>query len=158
MITGAEIGLGIQALKTALNLAKEAKDLTDTTAIRGKIIEMQSLIMEAQVSAIDAREAHSAQVETIRELKETIRGFENWDAEKARYELKPIGSGSVAYMLKPEMRGSQPPHWLCANCYEKGQKAFLQRVPSSGAFGIIFECAACSAKMKTGYDSPEWVD
>jgi hypothetical protein len=48
MVTGAEFGLGIEALKTAFDIAKEAKNLTDATAIKAKVIEMQGLIRESQ--------------------------------------------------------------------------------------------------------------
>src|SRR5690349_8810363 len=94
MITGAEVTFGFQALKAALGLAKEAKDLTDSTAIKAKVIEMQSLILEAQANAIEAREAHTAQVNRISELEAEVARFKAWETEKNRYELREIFPGS----------------------------------------------------------------
>jgi hypothetical protein len=153
MITGAEIGLGIQALRTAFNLAKEAKELTDTTAIRAKVIEMQTLIMEAQSNAIDAREAHSHLVAQIRDLEQEIHRLKAWDNEKQKYELQSINGGSVAYALRADIADRGAPHWLCGNCFERGQKSFLQ----AGAVGAVsqmvtWSCAVCSSKIMTSRD------
>ena len=35
---------------------------------------------------------------------------------------KDVDAGALVYMLKPDERGTEPPHWLCANCYGKAQK------------------------------------
>jgi len=126
MITGVEIGLGIKALKTAFDIAKEAKDLTDTTAMRSKIIDMQSLIMEAQGSAIEARDAHSEQVKRIGSLEEEVADLKAWDGEKARYELKNMWKGAFVYALKADAQPPEPPHWLCVNCYQQRKKRLLQ--------------------------------
>lgn len=143
----AELTLGFNALKAALQIAKEAKDLTDSTAMRSKIIEMQGLIIEAQSGAIDAREAHSTQVQRIHELEEEVARFKAWDGEKERYRLENICEGSVAYGLKPERRDGEPPHWLCANCYHKGEKSFLYIVGNVGRHNF-WGCGRCNTKIQ----------
>ena len=50
----------------------------------------------------------------------------DWRIEAQRYELRDIGSGNWAYMLKPEERGSEYPAWLCPTCFAQGLKGFLQ--------------------------------
>ena len=89
--------------------------------------------------------------ERIRELEEKVAGFETWNAEKQRYELKPFGHG-FAYMLKPEMQGSEPQHQLCPNCYSRGKKSFLAKVPSNQArvalgMGNTFMCPECKTEI-----------
>ncbi|HTT99231.1 MAG TPA: hypothetical protein VMF58_14365 [Rhizomicrobium sp.] len=144
MITGVEIGLGIKALKTAFDIAKEAKDLTDTTTMRSKIIEMQSLILEAQGTAIEARDAHSEQVDRIRALEAEVADLKAWDNEKARYELKTPHIGATIYALKPDKRDGEPPHWLCPNCYQQRKKRILQG--TSGGHGAArWTCPDCKA-------------
>jgi hypothetical protein len=69
--------------------------------------------MKAQASAFEAREAHSAQSDRIRTPEAEVAQLKNWDAEKDDCELKPIGFGSVASMLKPPKRATQPPYWFC---------------------------------------------
>jgi hypothetical protein len=125
MITGAEISFGINALKTAVGIAKEAKELKDTSAIRGKVIEMQSLIMEAQTSAIEARAAHAELMVRIRDLEGEIAKAKAWDAEKEKYSLVELQPRNYAYISKAH--GNGPEHYLCANCFEQGEKRILQQ-------------------------------
>jgi hypothetical protein len=143
MITGAEITFGFQALKTALGLAKEAKDLTDTTAIKAKVIEMQGLILEAQADAIEAREAHTAQIDRIRELEADVTRFKTWETEKNRYELKEIFPGSFAYLVKESMRGTEPLHQICATCYQQDKKAILQK-----SSAVHLQCPVCESAVQ----------
>ncbi|MBV9044643.1 MAG: DUF2752 domain-containing protein [Alphaproteobacteria bacterium] len=160
MITGAEISLGIQALKSALSLAKEAKDLTDATAIQGKVIEMQSAILEAQGVAIDAREAHAAQAERIRELETEVARLKAWHGERDNYDLKQIDGAAVAYMLKRDKRGSEPPHWLCAHCFENGKKSFLQsQGRTKDSVHQVLKCPGCGATSATHWNlHMQWMD
>ena len=71
-ITGAEITFGFRALKAALGVAREVKDLTDTTAIKTTVIELQGLILDAQSNAIEARDAYASQASNIAELEVQI--------------------------------------------------------------------------------------
>jgi hypothetical protein len=57
-----------------------------------------------------------------RALEAEMAGLKAWDAEKQNYELKSIGPGSVAYMMKPDKRGSEAPHWLCPIAARKARK------------------------------------
>jgi len=45
------------------------------------------------------------------------------DHEKEKYELKKVGRG-IAYTLKPEAEGTEPPHLICARCYEGRQAIY----------------------------------
>lgn len=155
MVTGLEAVWGFKAIGELLKLAKEAKDLTDSTAVQAKLASIYPLVLEAQMDAINANKAHAAEVDRIRELEAKIAGFENWNAEKERYELKAIGRGALAYMLKPEVRGTLPPHWLCANCYEKGEKAYLQAKASAG---VSTACPRCNATVVPDRHQPIWLD
>ena len=74
--------------------------------------------MEAQASAIQAREAYSAQIDRIRELEAEVAGLKAQGTDKHRYELKNVAPGVFAYMLKPEARGGEAPHWLCQHCFD----------------------------------------
>jgi hypothetical protein len=122
----AEIAAGITILRATLDIAKAMVGLRDAEAFRAKSIELQETILRALDKGIQAREAYSAQLDRIRALEAEVADLKTWDAEKEKYELKAIGMGCVAYMLKPEARGTEPPHWLCPNCYAQGKKSFIQ--------------------------------
>jgi hypothetical protein len=133
----AEISAGLTSLRAALDIAKAMVNLRDAEAFRAKSIELQSVVLEALEKAIKSREACSAQADRIRALETEVAGLKAWGTEKERYELKPVGRAVVAYMLKPEARGSEPPHWLCPNCYAKGEKAFFQMKGDDGALASL---------------------
>lgn len=152
----AEIATGLTSLKAAYELTKAIKDISDATKIQSTIFELQRIILEAQSSAINAREAHAAQIDRIRELEQEIDRLKAWDAEKQNYELKAIGQGAFAYMLKPSMRCTEPAHWLCQNCYEKGKKSVLQ-YQSHLARSAIYKCPSCSTTVSVvGGQPPTW--
>jgi hypothetical protein len=142
----AEIAAAVTGMRAALDITKAMAGLRDAEAFRGKSIELQSVVLDAFEKAIEARAAHSAQAERIRMLEAEMAGLKAWDAEKQNYELKSIGPGSVACMLKPDKRGSEAPHWLCPNCYSKGQKAFLNPTDAQVGRGWIYKCTGCGAQ------------
>ena len=153
----AEIAAAITSSQAALNIAKAMVGLRDAEMMRSRSIELQGLILESLSKSIEAREAQSAQLDTIRALETEVARLKDWGAEKQQYEMVAIGRGGTAFMLKPESRGSKPPHWLCPNCFENGKKSFFQPKLTTGSFGAPYECVACKAGI-VGYvgEVPAW--
>jgi hypothetical protein len=152
MVDMAAIAAAAGALKTAFDISKTALELRDATVMHGKIIEMQREIGSALASAIQAQTDQMAMLKQVQALEEEIASLKAWDTEKERYELKPIGYGTVAYMLKEPMRGSEPPHWLCPNCYTHGKKAFLQNTGKTSGQNTLYACGVC----QTGIGTERW--
>jgi hypothetical protein len=148
----AEIAAALSSLKTAGDMAKALKDVHDATTVQGKVFELQRVILEAQGQAMEAREAQTALVDRVRDLEAELARLKTWDAEKTRYELKMIASGMFAYMLKPDQRGSEPPHWLCPNCFEEGKKSLFQKTRANY---INCTCPRCQAAIAPR-DHPRW--
>ena len=98
----AEIAAAIQSLRATLDVAKAMVGLRDAEAFRAKSIELQETIMRALDSGIEAREAYTQQLDLVRTLETEVARLKAWDAEKQRYELKSLGTGAVAYALKPD--------------------------------------------------------
>lgn len=152
----AEITAGITSLRATLDIAKAMVGLRDAEAFRAKSIDMMETIMRALDSGIEAREAYAKQLDSVRALEAEIASLKAWDAEKQHYELKSVGNGAVAYILKPEARGTETPHWLCPNCFAKGQKSFLQSSGSMVMRQWIYECAGCDSKVPATEDPTRW--
>jgi len=153
-----EIAAAITSSKAALDIAKAMVGMRDAEAMRAKSIELQGAILESLSQAIEAREAQSAQLDKIRALETEISRLKAWDTEKQDYELKRLWNGGMTYMLKPNARGSQPPHWLCPNCYSNSKKAFFQPIPTADQHAV-YECISCKSKMVCGFrDKPKWLD
>lgn len=137
----------ISGLKTASDIAKSLLELKSISDVQGKVIELQSAILAAQSSALAANSDQAAMSEEIRTLKKEIAEVKAWEAEKQRYELKALEPGTFAYALKEASADSEPPHWLCTNCYSKGIKSILQ---SAGDFyGVTSHiCQSCKSEIK----------
>jgi len=136
---GSAIG-ALGAVKTAFDLTKAFVDVRDTTKVQAIRFELMGLLLEAQ-------EAQAALVAEKRDLEERVRELEAWDGEKKRYELKDMGQGCFAYALKEDAAGAEPPHALCAGCYNQGRKSILVPFHISIGRGDALQCHACGSEM-----------
>jgi hypothetical protein len=84
-------------------------------------------------------------LEEIRALKEKMAKLEAWEAEQKRYQLTDFGGGTFAYVLKPDAANGEPPHQLCATCFNKGQKTILQFSHDN-----YFDCRVCKDRNRLG--------
>jgi hypothetical protein len=154
----AEIAAAVTGIRSALDITKAMVGLRDAEAFRAKSIELQGVVLEALDKAIEARESHAAQGDRIRALEAEVANLKAWDTEKQRYNLKSIGQGAVAYILKPEERSGETPHWLCPNCFAKGQKAFLQNTGRIERARVIVGCNSCRTAVPITKDVTSWAD
>jgi hypothetical protein len=136
------IAQALNAFKAAKDIAETMIGLRDTAAFQGKLIEFQSKIIDANNAAFAAQEERSSLLQTIRDLEKEVTDLKAWEGEKERYELTDIsgGNGSLAYVIKEELRSGAPLHCLCANCYQHNKKSILQR---RGVFSPEANYALC---------------
>lgn len=137
------IAAAIGGLKTAAEITKSFLDLKEAAAVQGKVIELQGVILAAQSSALAAQSDQMTLLEDIRALKEKMAKLEAWEAEKQRYKLTQFTPGVFAYALKPEEANGEPPHQLCAACFDKGQKSVLQHLGDG-----LFKCHVCDSRVR----------
>jgi hypothetical protein len=88
--------------------------------------------------------------ERLRDLEKQVVAFEDWKAEKQRYEMKDFGGGTIAYSLKPEMANGEPPHRLCSACYQQGKKGILQPIGMNAYRQEGVRCADCGKEFALG--------
>ena len=113
------------------------------------IIELQAQIMAAQQGALAAHQREAAMAEEIRGLKTRMAEMETWDREKERYQLTELPPGVFVYTVKEEARGNEPPHKLCANCFQQKRKSFLNSdEPTSGITRL--HCPSCGFEDHIG--------
>jgi rubrerythrin len=143
-----EVFAGISAFNSMFNTAKALRELDDTVKRNAAVSDLWEQIIAAQ-------QRYTAAIEQVNELKEELRRFETWDTEKSRYERKNVGYGAYAYVLKPEERGEEPPHWACTNCYEHSHIATLQYVfvPKRGS---VWTCPSCKNTIEPGKSNAVW--
>jgi hypothetical protein len=122
--------------------------LSNAEAVRGKVLEIQSKMLDAQAFAFQAQEERATLIERVGELEKEVARLKAWDAEKQRYQLEEVSPGAVAYVLKPTMRGGEPMHLLCANCYQADKKRFLQAHRGDASF-TYHKCPECGDEVRT---------
>jgi hypothetical protein len=129
--------------------------LRDAAAFQGKLIEFQSKIIDANNAAFSAQDERTTLLERIHELEKEVADFKAWEAEKQRYQLVALAPNVVAYAIKEAVRGTEPQHLICANCYNSGKKSFLNQT-AQGSRIDIFHCNSCDERLviNKGSDTP----
>lgn len=153
----AEITAGLSSLKAATDIIKGLNAANTQASINEIKIGLQERVFEAREALAAAQDAQATALHRISELEQEIVQLKDWESEKQRYQLYAIGGRAFAYVPKPGMENGEPSHWLCTNCFSRGQKSFLQfkgqdRNPS-GARGetSTYSCDACRSSIKVPY-------
>jgi hypothetical protein len=137
----------VSSLQAATEISKAMIGLRDGAMIQSKVIELQGVILAAQSSALAAQSDQFTVLERVRELEKEMANLEAWNREKERYELTTVGSGALAYKLKPEAQGAEPEHYLCATCYQAHRKSILQPETLSHGRVEMLVCHTCGAEI-----------
>jgi hypothetical protein len=153
----AEIAAAITSFRASLDITKAMIGLRDDELFRTKSIELQTAITDALEKSIAAREAYAAQLDRVDALEAEVADLKAWDAEKQNYELTKAGDAAVAFMLKPNARGTETPHWLCPNCFSNGKKSYLNPTGKQVGRGWGFKCSDCHAEPAC-WSRPQWND
>lgn len=139
----------IGGLKTASELAKSMLDIRDAAMMKTKISELYGVILSAQESALAANADQLTLLKQKGELEARLLQFETWDAEKQRYKLERLEPGVFVRALKPEMANGEPPHQICAACYENGKKFPLQGDEENNGRQKL-RCQGCGTVVTVG--------
>jgi hypothetical protein len=133
-------------LKAAYDLAQGMLDLRDTVKLGGLVIQLNAQILAAQRGALAASQSEAEMAEEIRSLKTKIAGFEDWDRQKERYELKEIEGfwKLLVYELKDGVNPPEQKHYACPDCYQNRKKSILQQHNEGSGSGLI--CRQCGWK------------
>lgn len=138
-----EVFAGISAFKTMFDLAKALKEMDAANIRNSAVMDLQDRIMTAQA-------AYAALASTVSDLEAQVRRFETWEAEKQRYQLEELPPGILMYRLKAGMENGEPPHKICANCYNKGEKAFLYNLGTGNGL-THWKCHSCGFTEHSGH-------
>lgn len=135
----------VTALKSAADLAIGLSNIKTVSEVQAKAVELQQIILAAQTSALATQSEQFALLEKLRDLEKEIADVKAWEAEKNKYELKEVIPNVLVYSFKEDSGSSEPPHKLCANCYQDERKSILQQEYVKGGVALI--CHACSGEI-----------
>lgn len=146
MIDIGAIASATSSLKAAGDIAHAMLKLRDVAQVQEKTVELTAQIIAAHQSALQAQGAQATLIARVDELEKQVVEFENWEAQKQRYRLEQIEPAGFAYALKPGMDDGEPPHKVCANCYEHRRRSILQRKDTRGELFLF--CPSCKMEFQ----------
>ena len=158
-------------LKTAADLLKNMLDLLDRATSASKVSretvkvldtqirQLTAEILAANALALTAQADQFALSNRVRELEAELMKREDWAAEQEHYTLHAVDSGAFVYALKPGVEATEPPHWLCQQCFQQQRKSILQfhsqppNVPGGGRGDYRrWVCSACGHALMAFYN------
>jgi hypothetical protein len=155
MIDMQSMSIAVSSVRAAGEIAVGMMSLKTTTEVQAKAIELNQKIIEAQHQLFAANATQSALAERIRDLESQLARLQVWDTQKRRYKLATPFPGCVVYALQKAMSDGEPAHYLCASCYQRGEKSILQgRTPlqpkaGQGRAYAQYFCTVCKAEATT---------
>ncbi|WP_339524226.1 hypothetical protein [Pseudomonas sp. EL_65y_Pfl2_R96] len=139
---------GVTSAQTAANIAKSLLTLRDEEAVRSRVFELTQSLMELQQQLMTAQLEQMALVKRVGELESTLSKVNSRVDLESKYQRHAFETGYFAYKLKPEFQGDEPEHYLCSNCFEKGDMVTLQKGGGMGWKGL--KCPRCEKLVSLG--------
>ncbi|MCZ8171256.1 MAG: hypothetical protein O9272_05905, partial [Brevundimonas sp.] len=136
-------------LKAAYDLIQGLNAAAKEVAVNQVKVDLTRHILEAQQALMAASSAQADAAQAIKNLEQRLMEFENWEAERKRYELADTGKGSVAYRLREGMEAGEPAHWLCPHCFEKRKKSIMKHETIPQGRANILVCHPCGLEVVT---------
>jgi hypothetical protein len=138
----AEITAAFQSAKTAVDLIKATKELSNSNELLTAVNDVQVKLSGAIASALSSQEKQALLAERVRDLETQLRDSEDWKNQMQRYKLFEFPTRALAYQLKRELaNGGEPIHYLCTACVDKKKKTILQPMLS------YLHCPECKSNI-----------
>ncbi|WP_169704435.1 hypothetical protein [Candidatus Kuenenia stuttgartiensis] len=142
----AEFSAALSSVKVLGEILKATKDLKNSTEFTAAVTEVYNKLHEVILKSIAGLEKVDSFKTRISELEKEITDLKNWDNEAKRYALSEICSGVVNFTVQKGQENSEPFHRLCANCFSKRQKGYLQQSEMTYE-GIRYKCSCCDKEL-----------
>jgi rubrerythrin len=145
-------------LSTAGQTVEKLMEVRDLVKFGDTFRKLFAEILAAQKGALLAQQREAELLNRIGALEKEVTRLETWEREKQRYELRNVGWGAYAYILKKTERGTEPPHWACTKCYEDGKIRTLQYGRFEKGTGPYWRCPDCKNDIDPGVANAKWPD
>jgi hypothetical protein len=154
------VSAAVTAMSVAKELGKAALGIRDFNEIATVMAQLNDHLLKAQ----EALFAHNAQLlalqqeqfETTKELREVKEAL----AQRGRYALVELSDRVFVYRVNVAPIGgdvsdplaTEPLHYVCQSCFDKGIKSVLQKHRFYGAVSLT--CPVCKGDFPTGTSEP----
>lgn len=133
------LGLGASVAgltKSAVETGQAVKDLVSQPDVDAGAT--QKLVSDLLDRLIRLQTEQLTMQQELLGLQKAEKQRSRFEAQRHRYALTKTELGSLVYALKPTEAGDEPPHCLCASCFDDEVKSILQPVGHN-----TFECRHC---------------
>ena len=117
-----------------------------------KIMELTQRVIEAHGFVTAMQSDHAALSAQVRELEQELEELKDFRREKEKYELQSLGGKGFIYAYKSSIHSDQTPHWLCATCFDRDKKSFMQfsgtNIINHGCNN--WKCHVCNTELVVG--------
>jgi len=143
-----DIATTLATAKGATELISSILATSKNTAVQQKAAELTSVIINLQNDILSMQTEYQATLKERDDWKEKAQHREAWEITKSKYKLFSPSEGSFVYAIKENDEPDEPAHWLCANCFNKEIKSFLQ-LKQKHTGGFLYQCQNkdCEAKV-----------
>lgn len=133
-------------IKAATDITQSMLTLKTDAAVTTKVVELNGVLLGLQSQLNSAHADQTTLTRRIGELEAEIAQFKRWEQEKERYHLHQTEAGGLVYRIKPEVQGTEPLHYICADCYQKAVKTILQ--PGDEGYYTVLKCHPCGSSVR----------
>lgn len=136
----AEVFAGLSAFSAMFNIAKSMKDMSDANLRNNAVADLWEHIFTAQTRYAEA-------VEKIHELEAKLKAFEDWDAQRNKYELVEPQPGVRIYRTKDSETRDGLAIEACASCFGDRHLGILQHQNWNPGRCEVLVCNDCGAVL-----------
>jgi len=158
-MTGVDITALFQLLPSLTKMATDLAAATDATKRQAQLLEFQQALigLSSKIATVQQENA------TLRNQKDDaeaeLKRMKDWEHQKSRYKLVAPFPGCMVYALQKAVSGGEPPHYICAACFENGKRSVLQgmetgvrrKKDSVGQSLSVYACPECKSEATTDY-------
>lgn len=137
----------MKSASTTLDLIAAGELREQFAVLRKELVDLRDESIDLQEAVIALKARNISLQEQLFETQRLLGDRERFETEKGRYVASRLSTGSVVYALKDEeRRDGEPVLYLCAHCFERNEKAYLQPVKRE-FHKDTYACNVCGANI-----------
>ncbi len=134
-----------KAFSASIEFAKSGGNTTETImSLREQLLLAKEAIFDIKQGALELKDENG-------DLKSQLAELKSFHVEKENYVFKALSTGSVVYILKSDVNAIKPSFYLCAHCFEKSVKSYLN-LHEDNFHKDKFRCNACNETVQIPND------
>ena len=145
----------ISAFGEVLKIVKDLASSKGKGESDSRLRELHEAVVNGMGLLASAELEKTTLIKRNAELEAKLVSKEEWRAEKIRYALITPWRGGIAYALREIESKGEPAHWICPQCYERGEKSHLTAYQDRtiNPMPLIVKCGVCSFQMRAHYSA-----